>query len=72
MCSKAWARNAFENALSQNGIKHTLRRELLAFYCYDFFFFYLTAFLDDLTQADVIEEYLDGWIEESINYADGF
>ena len=72
MCCRDWARKAFETALYQNGIKHALRRERLAFYCYDFFFFYLTAFLDDLTQADIIEEYIDGWIEESINYADSY
>ena len=70
MCSRDWARDAFQNSLRQNGIEHTLRPERLAYYCYDYFFFYLTAFLDASTQADVVEEYIDGWIEGSFEYAD--
>lgn len=73
MCSRDWARDAFQNALRQNGILHTLRLERLAYYCYYFFFFYLTAYLDGFTLTDTIreiEEYIDGWIESSINYAD--
>jgi Ser/Thr protein kinase RdoA (MazF antagonist) len=73
MCSRDWARDAFHNALCQNGIRHTLRLERLAYYCYYFFFFYLTAYLDGFTQTDTvreIEEYIDGWIEGSIQYAD--
>jgi Ser/Thr protein kinase RdoA (MazF antagonist) len=73
MCSRDWARDAFYNALCQNGIRHTLRLERLAYYCYHFFFFYLTAYLDGFTQTDTvreIEEYIDGWIEGSIQYAD--
>ena len=73
MCSRDWAREAFHNALRQNGISHTLRLERLAYYCYYYFFFYLTAYLDGFTQTDTvqeIEDYLDSWIEESIKYAD--
>ncbi|GHO98608.1 hypothetical protein KSF_086560 [Reticulibacter mediterranei] len=73
MCSRDWARDAFSKALCQNGIRHTLRLERLAYYCYHFFFFYLTAYLDGFTQTDTmreIEEYIDGWIEGSIQYAD--
>ncbi|MCL2127735.1 MAG: aminoglycoside phosphotransferase family protein [Treponema sp.] len=73
MCSCKWARDAFHNALRQNGIEHTLRSERLAYYCYDFFFFYLAAYLDGFTQFDTvqtIEEYIDRWIEKSIEYAD--
>ena len=73
MCSRDWARDAFHTALRQNGILHTLRLERLAYYCYYFFFFYLTSYLDGFTLTDTIreiEEYIDGWIESSINYAD--
>ncbi len=73
MCGRDWARAAFENALCQNGIRHTLRLERLAYYCYHFFFLYLAAYLDGFTQGDTvreIEEYIDCWIEGSIQYAD--
>ncbi|MCL2473321.1 MAG: phosphotransferase [Alphaproteobacteria bacterium] len=70
MCSKDWAQDAFHDALRQNNITYTLRPERLAYYCYYFFFFYLSAYLDDLTQADTIEEHINGWIEETIKYAD--
>jgi len=70
MCGKDWARDAFHDALRQNDIAYTLRPERLAYYCYDFFFFYLTAFLDVSAQADTVEEYIDGWIEWSFEYAD--
>ena len=70
MCSRDWARDAFHSALRQNGISYTLRPERLAYYCYQFFFFYLTAFLDASTQADTIAEYFDHWIEDSFAYAD--
>jgi thiamine kinase-like enzyme len=66
-----WAMTAFHSALKENGIDYTLRPERLAFYCYDFFFFYLNAYLDASTQADIVEEYIDGWIAESFTYADG-
>jgi len=72
MCGKDWAREAFEAALRRNGITYTLRPERLAYYCYRFFFFYLTEFLKAFTQADTIEEYLEGWIKESLAYADEF
>ena len=65
-----WAMTAFSDALRDNGIKYTLRPERLAYYCYDFFFYYLNAYLDAQTQADTVEEYIDGWIEESFRYAD--
>ena len=70
MCGKDWARDAFHDALRQNDIAYTLRPERLAYYCYDFFFFYLNAYLDASTQADTVEEYINGWIEESFKYAD--
>jgi len=65
-----WAMTAFNNSIRKNGIDYSLRPERLAYYCYDFFFFYLNAYLDAHTQADIIEEYIDGWIEESFRYAD--
>ena len=70
MCSHDWAKEAFQNALRRNGITYDLRPERLAYYCYEFFFFYLTAFLDASTQAETIEEYFNHWIEESFEYAD--
>ena len=72
MCSRDWARTAFCNALCQNGIRHTLRLERLAYYCYHFFFCYLTAYLDGFAEPDgvrQIEEYIVGWMEDSIQYA---
>ena len=65
-----WMLPAFDDALRENGIDYTLRPERLAYYCYDFFFFYLNAYLDASTQADTVEEYIDGWIAESFKYAD--
>ncbi len=73
MCGRDWARDAFYHALCQQGIRYPLRLERLAYYCYHFFFFYLTAYLDEFGQTETvreIEEYMDGWIEESIQYAD--
>jgi len=70
VCHRDWARDAFHEALRCNGISHTLRPERLAYYCYHYFFFYLNAFLDASSQAAPIEEYIDGWIEESFKYAD--
>ena len=65
-----WAMIAFNDAIRKNGINYTLRPERLAYYCYDFFFYYLNAYLDAFTQAYIVEEYIDGWIEESFRYAD--
>ena len=74
MCSKAWAREAFQSALHRNGISYTLQTKRLAYYCYEFFFYYLNAFLDASASLSVdiiaVEEYLDGWIEDSINYCE--
>jgi hypothetical protein len=70
MCGNDWARNAFNEALRRNGIAYTLQPKRLAYYCYDFFFYYLTAFLDASAQADTVEEYIDGWINRSFEYAD--
>ncbi|MDR2569472.1 MAG: aminoglycoside phosphotransferase family protein [Oscillospiraceae bacterium] len=71
MCGHKWARDAFNNALRQNGIAYSLRLERLAYYCYRFFFFYLNAFVSSDSQADILEEYIDSWIEDSIRWADG-
>ncbi|MCL2426784.1 MAG: aminoglycoside phosphotransferase family protein [Oscillospiraceae bacterium] len=71
MCSHAWAQDAFNSALRENNINYRLRPERLAYYCYRFFFFYLNSFLYAGTEADIIEEYLDGWIENSFLWADG-
>ena len=65
-----WAITAFHAAIRENVINYTLRPERLAYYCYDSFFSYLTAYLDGHAQADTIEEYINGWIEDSIKFAD--
>ena len=70
MCSRDWARDAFHNALRQDGIAHTLRPEYFAYYCYYHFFFYLNEYLNESARAETIEEYLDGWIKESIAWSD--
>ena len=70
MCSRDWAREAFQTALHDNGISHTLSPERLAFYGYDFFFYYLNAFLDASADAKAVREYFNGWIEDSFKYFD--
>jgi Ser/Thr protein kinase RdoA (MazF antagonist) len=68
--SRDWAMAAFNVALREKRISYALRPERLAYYCYDFFFFYLNAYVDASTHVDIVEEYIDGWIEESFKYAD--
>jgi len=70
MCSRDWAHNAFHNALRQNGIVYSLRPERLAYYCYRFFFFYLNSLIEAGSDVGIIEEYIDSWIEDSIQWAD--
>jgi Ser/Thr protein kinase RdoA (MazF antagonist) len=73
MCSRDWAREAFQSALFQNNIEYTIRNERLAYYCYQFFFFYLISYIDGFTQASGIQEieaFIDGWIKDSFEYAD--
>ena len=71
MCGKAWARAMFENAMKNNGMDYTLKPERLTYYCYDFFFFYLKEYLGAAADAKTVAEFLDGWINDSLNYADG-
>jgi len=70
MCGKDLAMDAFHDALRSNGVAYTLRPERLAYYCYDFFFFYLISYIDTSAQIDTVEEYINGWINESFEYAD--
>jgi hypothetical protein len=73
MCPYDWARKAFQDALRQNGISYELRSERLAFYCYHMFFWYLGEILEDFMvhgERKGLEEYLDGFIEDRIRYAD--
>ena len=73
MCNRDWARDAFHGALRQHGITYTLRPERLAYYCYHFFFFYLTAFLESYKLSEIVQEledYIDGWIQDSFRYVD--
>ena len=73
MCNRDWARDAFHSALRQYGIAYTLRPERLAYYCYHFFFFYLTSYLESYMASNIVqelEEYIDGWIQDSFRYVD--
>ena len=73
MCNRDWARSAFHEALRQHGITYTLRPERLEYYCYHFFFFYLTSFLESYKVSGIVqelEEYVDGWIQDSFRYVD--
>jgi hypothetical protein len=73
MCSRDWAREAFQRALRQNNIEYAIRNERLAYYCYQFFFFYLISYINGFTQANDIQEieaFIDGWIKDSFEYAD--
>ena len=70
MCSHDWARKLFQNTLHENNISYTLRSERLAYYCYRFFFFYLYSLLYVNSNTEVIADYIDSWIKESIRWAD--
>ena len=72
---KEWAGCIFQKALRDNGIRYTLRSERLAYFCYYYFFFYLTEYLDNFTRLDrkrktELEQYFDGWAENRASYAD--
>lgn len=70
MCSQDWARNAFQSALKENSINYDLCHKRLAYYCYRFFFFYLNSLVNANSDAKAIESYIDGWISDSIRWAD--
>ena len=71
-----WAVAAFNKALKNNGIDYALRTDRMAYYCYHYFFLYLTEFLNthfDLGKHKVtveISKYFGCWIEDNIRYAD--
>jgi hypothetical protein len=68
-----WAMKAFHAALKENDINYTLRPERLAYNCYHMFFYYLNAYIDRfIINGDNpgIDEYMDGWIEDSFKFAD--
>ncbi|MDD4773649.1 MAG: aminoglycoside phosphotransferase family protein [Eubacteriales bacterium] len=73
-----WAADAFENAMRQSGIDHTLNPDTGAYYCYHNFFMYLNAYLAAFFQlpdkqrelADSVSAYFNGWITENLRYAD--
>ena len=71
-----WAMTAFNGALKANRIDYILRSERLAYYCYDMFFFYLNAYMKTYfalggdSMAKMLTDYLNGWIEEEMRYAD--
>ena len=73
-----WAMTAFEQALWSEGIEYSLKKERLAYYAYQFFFFYLNEFLrsffDMTSEAQsiclLLEEYFGGWIEEAIAFVE--
>ena len=65
-----WAMTGFREALKNNGIDYELRDERFAYYCYWFFFFYLNAYLDARTEVGIVEEYINGWMADNVNWAD--
>ena len=70
-----WAMDAFNKALRQEGINYTLRPERLAYCCYDMFFRYLTWHMETYYEiggnlAEDLPDYFNGWIDETIKYAD--
>lgn len=74
-----WAMVAFNDALRQNGISYTLQPRRLAYYCYHSFFWYMTEHLETYFEigdrggdmADKLDDYMSGWIEENLKFADG-
>ena len=72
---KEWAGCIFHKALRENGISYILRPERLAYFCYYYFFFYLTEYLDNFTRLDRkqktdLEQYFNGWAENRATFAD--
>ena len=70
-----------QKTLAENGVSYAFRTERLCYYCYRFFFYYLTAYLRALieteaadtraTLAQGMEEYLSGcWIDARMDAAD--
>jgi hypothetical protein len=72
-----WATNAFNRSLRENGIDYALNRDILAFYCYHFWFNYLNFYLETYFEngspkiLQEIDEYLVGWITDNMEYAEG-
>jgi len=60
----------FKDALLQNRFEYKLRDERFAYYCYWFFFFYLNALIDAASDAQVIKDYIDGWMSDNVKWAD--
>ena len=73
-----WTIDVFNKEMQKNGINYLLRPERLAYYCYHSFFWYLTEHLETYFEignrgGDMHEkliDYLSGWIEEELNFAD--
>lgn len=74
MCCRDWARALFDDTMRRAGLDYRLNLDVLAFYCYHMFFFYLGEFLDDALHFDMrarLEQYFyDGWITERVMFAD--
>lgn len=74
MCCRDWARKLFDDTMHAAGIDYSLRLEVLMFYCYHMFFFYLSEFLTDAKHFDLVarlEQYFgDSWITERVEFAD--
>jgi Ser/Thr protein kinase RdoA (MazF antagonist) len=75
MACRDWALKLFDNTLKRNEIPYKLRPERLAFYCYHYFFLYLSEFLEDFIghgDAKEILQYFseDDFIWERIVFAD--
>ena len=73
-----WATSAFHDALTRHGIDYALRSERLAYYCYKFFFLYLSFYLESYFDKSIdgdkivgeVTDYFSCWIEDNIKFAD--
>jgi len=73
MCTQAWARQAFDDALHRHGIGYTLRTERLAYFCYHMLFFYLAEVLSGFNKSDPaieVHDLLEGWAKSRMAWAD--
>jgi thiamine kinase-like enzyme len=70
------ATSAFNSALHENGIDYTLNFDIMAFYCYYFWFDYLNLYLEtyfesgDVNIIREIKAYLTGWITDNMDFAE--
>ena len=70
-----------QSVLEENGIDYRLERNRLCYYCYDFFFYYLNAYLKSIAEAEsgaqkeeisgsLVTYLTDSWIYQRLEAAD--